>query len=64
MKAIVTLWAALLPAVFAVVARAGDGYAVPDVDRKINWIAIAITVVALLAVCALGFKNSKRSHLD
>ncbi len=64
MKAIVTLWTALVLAGAALVARAGDGYDIPTTERKVDWIAIAIAVVALVAVSALAFKNSKRSHLD
>ena len=51
------------PAVVAL-AGAADGYEAPEIESKPHWAAIFYAFVALAGICAVGFKNSKRTHLD
>jgi len=41
-----------------------DRYSIPQRDETMPWPAILYTLVATAAVCAVAFKNAKRSHLD
>lgn len=45
-------------------AVAEDGYTVEGMASSTPWLAILYTVVALGGVAVVGFKNSRRTHLD
>ena len=36
----------------------------PKLESSIPWVAIMYTLVGLGGITAIGFKNSKRTHLD
>ena len=46
------------------VALAGDGYENPAPSSTVDWPSIGVTAVATLAIGVLGFKSTKKSHLD
>jgi hypothetical protein len=61
------LAACFMPATLCWAAAAGsDGYEpiLPIPDSPMRWGAVGIGVVFLLIVCAVAFKNAKRTHLD
>jgi len=64
MKAIRLLWTAFVIVAVGAAAWAEDGFKPPEITSTTHWYAIVAAVVALLAICVLGFKNSKRTHLD
>ncbi len=45
-------------------AAGGDGFETRPVEESIPWAAIFYAAVAVAAICAIGFKDSKRTHLD
>jgi len=55
---------ALLVAICTAAARAGDGFEPPAKAFDTDWASIAVAAIALVAIGVLGFKSSKRSHLD
>ncbi|MFB3893459.1 MAG: hypothetical protein ACE15C_15705 [Phycisphaerae bacterium] len=67
MKTAAIAWAAVLAAMAPGKAwGASDGYfpmANPDA-LPVNWFAVLYAIVFVLAICAVSFKNSKRTHLD
>ena len=61
----------VLMAMLAVVAAAGGAWAAdggagkaPRLNAETPWVAILYTLVATVAICVLGFKNCRRTHLD
>lgn len=42
----------------------GDGYLAPAAEARFPLVAIVYTLVALAAICVLGFRNARRTHLD
>lgn len=71
MRARTFLWAAWLSLCWASVAAAArkaartpDGWSSTDVEAISVWAAILITLIFLFAAMAVGFKDSRRSHLD
>ena len=63
MKARRLLPAALVVALTEAAAWAKDGFEAPG-EAKTDWMSIVVMAVAALAVCAIGFKNAKRMHMD
>ena len=64
MKAILLGWlTALLAAAPAALAE-GDGFEVPEIESSGLPVPICVAIVAVLAIAAVAFKNSKRTHLD
>ena len=61
-----THWTILTILALAAVAMAqrGDGYSAPVLERGIPWQAYGCSVAGLLAICAIAFKNARRTHLD
>jgi len=45
-------------------ALADDGFSPPEPRSARLWQAYVAAIVAVLAICVLGFKNAKRTHLD
>jgi len=43
---------------------AGDGFTADILESSVDWFAILYALVALAGICVVGFKNSKRTHLD
>lgn len=43
---------------------AGDGYDAPSASPDVNWIAWIFAAAFLIAIAVLGFKHSRRTHLD
>jgi len=44
---------------------AGDGYMLVTTEGPgTPWIAIGCALVGLAGICVIGFKNTKRTHLD
>jgi hypothetical protein len=41
-----------------------DGRSAPMLESKVPWQAVVCTIACLLAVCAIAFKNARRTHLD
>jgi hypothetical protein len=41
-----------------------DGYQPPSIESTPPYIAIVFSLVFLIAICAAGFKRSRRTHLD
>ena len=35
----------------------------PDLEAKVPWMAIVYSVVALVGIAVVGFKNPKRTHM-
>ncbi len=60
-----TIASLLLPAATALAERAPDGYEqIPLPDASIRWGAVGFSIVFLLVISAVAFKNAKRTHLD
>ena len=36
----------------------------PEIESSLSWPAIGYAFAALAGICVVGFKNSKRTHLD
>jgi len=51
-------------AVYAGIARAGDGIEPEVLEPQFAWLALLYAVVAGVAVGVVAFKNAKRTHLD
>ena len=64
MKTRAYLWTIAALAWAAPLAAGDDGFEVPKLEGKVDWIAIVVAVVALVATAAAAFKNAKRTHLD
>ena len=64
MRRIRLVWTAFVIAAVGAAAWAEDGFEPPEIESTTHWYAIVAAVVALLAICVLAFKNSKRTHLD
>lgn len=59
--------APVLLAVLKTAAAADGGGAAPSppqIESSTPWIAILYSLLAAVAICILGFKNSRRTHLD
>ena len=41
-----------------------DGHRVPELEETSPWLALLYTAVCLAGVLVVGFKNSRRTHLD
>jgi len=39
-------------------------YKAPELESSTPWIAILYIVIALIGILVVGFKSSKRTHLD
>lgn len=48
----------------AIASAGDDGHAATPIDPATDLLAIVYAVVALAGICVVGFKNSKRTHLD
>jgi hypothetical protein len=57
-------WAAMLVAATVAHAATGDGYEIPELEAKTQWISIGVSVLALAGIVIVAFKNPHRSHLD
>jgi hypothetical protein len=58
-------WSALtILAGFATAWGQGDGYSAPALEHGPPWQAIVCAVAGLVAICAIAFKNARRTHLD
>jgi hypothetical protein len=42
----------------------GDGFEAPVIEKATPWLAMGISVVAVLAIAVVAFKTSRRTHLD
>ena len=60
-RLLVTLIVAMM---VAAVSFGADAYTAPQIELERPWIAILYAVVALAGILVVGFKNSKRTHLD
>ena len=41
-----------------------DKYNSPALEDRVPWLAVIYLLVCLAGVCAVAFKNAKRTHLD
>lgn len=48
----------------AIASAGDDGYAAKTIDPATDLLAIVYALAALAGICVVGFKNSKRTHLD
>ena len=64
MKTINRALTALAVAACSAAAWAGDGYEPPLKEFEVDWVCIIIAVIALVAMGALGFKSSRKTHQD
>ena len=39
-------------------------YKAPELEPSTPWIAVLYIVIALIGILVIGFKSSKRTHLD
>jgi hypothetical protein len=64
MKKILMAAPVLLAALRPAWAADGEGVTPPTIESSTPWMAILYSLVAAVAICVLGFKNSRRTHLD
>lgn len=60
----VVAWSAAAMAGPLTVWAASDGHRVPELEETSPWLAVLYTAVCLAGVLVVGFKNSRRTHLD
>jgi hypothetical protein len=48
----------------ATAGMAADTTKIPELEGGSTWIAWLFGAVALAGICVVGFKNSRRTHLD
>ena len=46
------------------VLAAFEGYGRPKPESKVPWAGILYLLVSLAGICAVAFKNPRRTHLD
>lgn len=56
----VVLWAAAA----AAPAKAPSTTEAPEADWSVPWMAVGYSLATLAGIAVIGFKNSKRTHLD
>ena len=56
--------AAILHAGAALGQTPGDGFVAKPMAPSFPWASLLYILVALLGICVVGFKKSKRTHLD
>ena len=68
MKALLTCYRFLATLIVVMTASAvsagADAHTAPQIELERPWMAILYAVVALAGILVVGFKNSKRTHLD
>ena len=57
---LVVLWLAAAPAQ----AKKRKSIGAPELDWSMPWLALGYSVATLAGICVVGFKNSRRTHLD
>jgi hypothetical protein len=55
---------AILATFAAALGQGGDAYGAPVLEHAPPWQAIVCTIAGVLAICAIAFKNARRTHLD
>ena len=55
-------WMAAVGGLVCRVADAAEKFKPPELEKKFDWIALAIAVVALAAICLVAFKNAGRGN--
>ena len=43
---------------------AGDGFEAPSIEPEGEWLTYVSLAVFVVAIAVVGFKNSRRTHLD
>ena len=45
-------------------APGGDGFVTPSMEPASNWITLVYALVGTAAICVVGLKDARRTHLD
>jgi len=58
---LIVLWLSAAP---ALAKRRKRTTGAPEIESSMPWLATGYAFASLAGICVVGFKNSKRTHLD